>query len=304
MEQLSLVVTAEQAGRRLDHVLAEARPERSRSEAQRDIRSGNVRVGCRIVRQASCRVRCGETIDWQIPAKPVLAPRPIPLTILFEDEDLVVIDKPVGLVVHPGSGTSAPTLVEALLVDRDLPPSDDPARPGIVHRLDRETSGLIVVAKTPPALSSLQHQFAARSVRKTYLAIAEGSIPEDEGWIDAPVGRDPRLPSRMSVHPRGRPSQTAFSVVRRDGDVSLLAVHPRTGRTHQIRVHLRYIDHPVVGDALYGGRPATRLMLHAWRLAFTHPTTGASMKLQSDVPKGFPVHPYDEVAWWETAART
>ncbi|MFC2100071.1 RluA family pseudouridine synthase, partial [Candidatus Bipolaricaulota bacterium] len=211
-------------------------------------------TSARAASQRSYRVREGDQLTWEITSKPPLNPRPLDLSILHEDDHIVLVDKPAGLVVHPGAGTTTTTLVEALLVSRKLPASDDPTRPGIVHRLDKETSGVILVAKTPEALTALQQQFSARTTAKTYIAVVEGAVAEEEGWIDAPVGRDPRLPSRMAVQPAGREAQTGFSVLQRLDHATLLVVRPRTGRTHQIRVHCRYIGHPVVGDPVYGTR--------------------------------------------------
>ena len=252
MEKFSFTVEAGFHKRRLDHVLCEIDATVSRSEIQRAIRSDGVSIDGRTVRQPSYRVKEGETIVWSVSSKPPLTPRELPLRVLYEDRQIVVVDKPNGLVVHPGAGTVDTTLVEALLVDRELPPSDDPTRPGVVHRLDKDTSGVIVIAKTAAALAALQRQFAARTVRKAYLAVVDGTIPEEEGWIDAPIGRDPRVPSRMAVHSKGRVAQTGFEVLRRLDGQTLVLARPRTGRTHQIRVHMRYIGHAVIGDAVYG----------------------------------------------------
>ena len=258
MERIESIADADAKGTRLDRFLASTRPDASRSAIQREIRDGNVRVADVVVRQPSYRLRGGETIVWRLREPPSLAPRAIPIDIVYEDDALVVVDKPVGLVVHPGAGTNETTLVEGLLATRDLPKSDDPARPGVVHRLDKPTSGVLVVAKTEAALESLKAQFAARSVAKTYLAVVVGTIDEDEGTIDAPVGRDPARPSRMAVLPTGRLAQTEFDVLRRLGNKTLVAAHPRTGRTHQLRVHFAYIGHPVVGDDTYAGRSTSR----------------------------------------------
>ena len=252
MKRIVLIVNAKQAGRRLDRFLADACPDLSRAEVQRDVRAGHVSVSGDVIRQPSRRLRENETVTWEVTDRPTLSPRPIPLDVLYEDDHLVVVDKPTGLVVHPGAGTDSATLVEGLLADRTLPPSDDPVRPGIVHRLDKETSGVIVVAKTAAALVHLQRQFAARAVAKSYLAVVSGAIPEEEGTIDAPIGRDPAHPRRMSVQAQGRPAETDFRVLTRFDDSTLLLVRPHTGRTHQVRVHLRYIGHPVVGDLIYG----------------------------------------------------
>ena len=329
MKRIALTIDSEQAGRRLDRFLADANPEISRSEVQRDIRDGRVSVSGKVTRQPSHRLRENDEIVWEIADRAPLTPHPIPLDVLYEDEHLVVVDKPAGLVVHPGAGTEAPTLVEGLLADRTLPPSDDPVRPGIVHRLDKETSGVILVAKTSAALAHLQRQFAARSVEKTYLAVVRGVIAEGEGTIDAPIGRDPARPRRMSVRSQGRAARTDFRVLHRLRDSTLLLVRPYTGRTHQVRVHLQYIGHPVLGDPIYGdakhrrspqvasdtgsrgpgqaahdaqgrsGRAAMRgrLMLHAWQIGVQHPETGESLRFEAPIPAEFPKYPFEELVW-------
>ena len=214
MKRIVLIVDAEQAGRRLDQLLAAVHPELSRGKVQHDIRAGNVSISGTAVRQPSRRLRENDEVVWELAEKDVLTPRPMTLDILHEDDHLVVVDKPTGLAVHPGAGTGVPTLVEGLLSDRTLPPSDDPTRPGVVHRLDKETSGVVLVAKTSAALTHLQRQFAARSVRKSYIAVVGGIIREEEGTIDAPIGRDPAYPRRMSIHSQGRAAQTDFRVLR------------------------------------------------------------------------------------------
>lgn len=301
MEKIELRVRSEEAGVRLDRYLAGKIQGISRGEIQRTIRAGGVAIDGVTTSQPSRRLRAGEQVLWEALLQPLLTPERIELPILHEDGQIVVVDKPVGLVVHPGTGKSGSTLVEGLLVDRSLPPGDDPVRPGIVHRLDKETSGLIVVAKTRFALDSLKDQFALRKVTKLYLAQVGGRITEEEGLIDAPIGRDPAHPSRMAIHAQGRPSQTEFHVLNRGEKTTLLLVRPRTGRTHQIRVHLRYIGHPVLGDPLYG-RAGKRLLLHAWRIEFTHPESGARVRFEAPVPPEFPSYPYLEIPWPLSAA--
>ena len=293
MIELMIEADSEQVGRRIDQVLADTFPELSRTEIQHEIRSGKVTVSGERVCRPSYRVRGGNCIQWEIPNKPILSPCSIPLSILYEDSDLIVIDKPSGLVVHPGAGTTETTLVEGLLIDRELPVSDDPARPGIVHRLDKETSGVIAVAKTLETLESLKRQFLDRSTKKHYIAVVDGAFQETEGLIDAPIGRNPAMPQRMSIQASGRPAQTEFNVLSEFGDSSLLWVRPRSGRTHQIRVHLRYIGHSVLGDEKYGGKAADRLMLHAWRLVIQHPVLGVQMDFRAPVPECFPDFPYE-----------
>jgi 23S rRNA pseudouridine1911/1915/1917 synthase len=303
MECIERTVDAASEGLRLDRFLTQIRPDVSRSEIQRSIRSGHVNVAENTVQQPAYRLRQGETITWEVPVRLLLHPHSLPLRILFEDQHLVAVDKPPGLIVHPGAGTDRTTLVEGLLIGRSLPVDDDPLRPGIVHRLDKETSGVLIVAKTPMALASLKTQFASRAVTKLYLAVVDGMISEDEGWIDAPVARDPSRPSRMGIQVQGRSAQTAFRVLSRTSTRTFLLVCPHTGRTHQIRVHLRYIEHPVHGDTTYGGAIADRLFLHAWRLAVQHPETGQELRLEAPPPAGFPPYTYVDVPWTRIAAR-
>ena len=293
MTELTIAADSEQVGRRIDQVLAEAFRELSRTEIQQYLRSGKVDILGKPITRPAYRVRAGDCIRWDVPDKTLLSPHPMSLSVLYEDTALIVVDKPSGLVVHPGAGTSETTLVEGLLVDRDLAVSDDPARPGVVHRLDKETSGIIVFAKTHEALVSLKSQFADRCTRKHYIAFVEGTFQEREGLIDAPIGRDPRRPQLRSIQATGRPSQTEFTVLSDIADASLLWIRPRTGRTHQIRVHLRYAGHPILGDKKYGGRSTTRLMLHAWRLVIRHPILGEPMEFRSPVLEVFPDYPYE-----------
>jgi 23S rRNA pseudouridine1911/1915/1917 synthase len=284
---------SEQVGRRIDQVLANAHPEISRTEIQQEIRAGKVMVSGELVDRPSHRLRAGDCIQWEIPDKTILTPNTIPLEILYEDPFMVVINKASGIVIHPGAGTTETTLVEGLLVDRKLPVLDDPARPGVVHRLDMETSGVIVVAKTLNALDALKEQFADRSTKKHYIAVVDGTFNETEGHIDAPIGRNPAMPQRMSIQSGGRNAQTDFNVLSDLNGTSLLWVRPRTGRTHQIRVHMRYTGHSVVGDEKYGGSDADRLMLHAWRLTIRHPMHGEPMEFRAPVPESFPDFAYE-----------
>ncbi|MDD5219492.1 MAG: RluA family pseudouridine synthase [Candidatus Bipolaricaulis sp.] len=292
MEDIDRIVLPDEEGERLDRALVALGGGLARSEVQRQIRAGRVLVDAEPALQPSRRLRAGERILWRVAPEAALTPRDLGVPVLYEDAALVVVDKPVGLVVHPGAGTTDTTLVEALLVGRDLPASDDPARPGIVHRLDKETSGVLVVAKTAEALASLQRQFAERAVEKNYLALVGGVIAEDEGRIDAPIGRDPAVPRRMSIQAGGRAAHTVFRVLSRERDRTYLLVRPLTGRTHQVRVHFRYIGHPVLGDDLYGGPAARRLGLHAWRLTIRHPVTGDVMTFEAAPPQDFPACDY------------
>lgn len=304
MEQISRTIDPEDEGRRLDQFLVALDSGASRAEVQRQIRDGRVSIGGRAVTQPSHRLRRGESVVWLPRSLAPLTPQTIPLDIVYEDDDILVVNKSAGLVVHPGAGTTGTaTLVEGLLATRDLPPSDDPARPGIVHRIDKETTGVLVVAKTPRAMVSLKRQFADRVVEKSYLAWVCGTIDESEGCIDAPVGRDPRAPRRMAVCPGGRDAETEFRVLARRPNRTFVLIRPRTGRTHQIRVHFKYIGHPVVGDELYGGPRADGLQLHAWRLTILHPTSGERQTFEAPPPPIFPREFYEAAFDSDRAAR-
>ena len=302
METVLLSVEAEDAGQRLDRFLADANPHLSRSEIQQHIRAGEVVVNEAPIQRPAHRLKAGDAIQWQIPSQPLLQPAPMDLAIIYEDDHLVVVDKAMDVVVHPGAGTETTTLVEGLLHDRELARSDDPARPGVVHRLDRETSGVIVFAKSERALTELQRQFASRSVDKRYLAVVKGEFAEQVGMIDAPIGRNPALPQRMCVISGGRASQTDFKVLAKADKNSLVLAMPKTGRTHQIRVHFQYIKHPILGDDKYGGVSAPRLFLHAWCLRIDHPVHGRRMEFVAEAPAAFPKYDYDALLD-ENAAR-
>jgi 23S rRNA pseudouridine1911/1915/1917 synthase len=289
-------------GERLDRILASLLPGHSRAALQRLIREGHVRQEQRPVR-ASYKARGGERIVVELPAPlpSSLAAEDLPLVILHEDPDLLVLNKPPGMVVHPGAGATRGTLVNALLHHcRDLSGVGGTLRPGIVHRLDRDTSGVLVVAKNDESHRSLAAQFKSRAVRKTYEALVWGHPRPTEGTIDSPIGRHPSARVRMAVRPGGRPALTRYRIEANYGAVSLLEVHPETGRTHQIRVHMQALGCPIVGDRLYGGlrgRPAARgdlvrilvsdyggLALHARRLAFAHPRGGARCEFEAPRP--------------------
>jgi 23S rRNA pseudouridine1911/1915/1917 synthase len=287
-------VEASAAGRRLDVFLAERLPGTSRARLQGLITSGHVSVepagaGPRI--RPSYRVRTGERITVEIPPAEATALRPeaIPLDILYEDADLLVVNKPPGLTVHPGAGRSSGTLVHAVLAHcPDLPGIGGALRPGIVHRLDKDTSGLIIVAKTEAALRALQAQIQSRRARRDYLALVCGVVTQPEGSVDAPIGRDPRHRTRMAVAASGRRAVTHYRVAERFADATLLEVRLETGRTHQIRVHCASIGHPVAADRVYGRRAnrwgLDRQALHAHRLSFAHPSSGADLRFTAPLP--------------------
>jgi 23S rRNA pseudouridine1911/1915/1917 synthase len=223
------------------------------------------------------------------PEEPTVRPESLPLDIVYEDEYLLVVNKPAGMVVHPAARIVSGTLVNALLAHcPQVADVGGPDRAGIVHRLDRETSGLIVVAKNSETHAALQRQFKRRLVRKTYVALVEGQVQPREGIIEVPIGRDPKDRTRMAVSRTGRPAVTQYRVVEVFPQYTLLEVRPHTGRTHQIRVHLAWLGYPVVGDRVYGRRRQTLLpdrhFLHARELAFTHPVTGEKLVLSAPLP--------------------
>jgi len=292
----TLLTPPDRAGQRLDVWLAAALPELSRSRLQSLIAAGHVRVGGRTVKP-SLKVAAGATVTVEIPppAETTLLPEAIPLRVLHEDADILVLDKPAGLVVHPAAGHASGTLVNALLAHcPDLAGIGGEKRPGIVHRLDRDTSGVMVVAKNETALRGLAAQFKRRGVAKEYLAIVRGAPRPPAGRIETPIGRSARDRKKMSATPAaGRPAITLYDTVESFGAASLLRVRIETGRTHQIRVHMAYLGHPVIGDALYGrqrrdalpAEPPPRQMLHAARLEFDHPRTGLRMAFTAPVPE-------------------
>lgn len=283
----------EEGGERVDRYVAERVPELSRAQVQRLLEEGTVTVEG-VVPKASYRVRPGDVILVRVPppAPTDLIPEPMPLEVLYEDDDLVAINKPAGLAVHPSPGHPSGTLVNALLAHcADLSGIGGALRPGIVHRLDKDTSGLILVAKHDAAHRHLQSQFKGRSVSKIYLALVEGQLTPARGRIEAPLGRDPRQRKRMrviSVSEGGREAMTEYRVLEVLKGTTLVEVHPITGRTHQIRVHLSAVGHPVVGDRLYGFRRGwpglERQFLHAWKLTFRLPSTGKPITLVAPLP--------------------
>lgn len=272
MEERRLSFVVEGDGGRLDHILVDRIPDLSRSRLQKLIRGGLVMVNGKIITKTGFQLEGGEAVLATVPAarESRLEPEAIDLDIVFENEDLIVINKPPGMVVHPSVGHQSGTLVHAVLAHApDLRGVGDEKRPGIIHRLDKDTSGLIVVAKHDQAMAWLQSQFKHRTVEKSYLALVDGRPHTPNGRIEAPIGRHPSQRKRMAVVPasRGREALTVFHTLENFSRHTLLDVHPRTGRTHQIRVHLAYIDLPIVGDRVYGHRkpslPIARLFLHA-----------------------------------------
>ncbi len=284
-----------EAGQRLDHFLAAKMAGQSRARIQAWIEEGRVRAGG-AMRKASWKVRAGERIEVEPAEPPPLRafPEEIPLEILHEDDAVAAVNKPAGLVVHAGAGRVAGTLVNALLHRYGrLSEPGDAMRPGIVHRLDKGTSGVILVARTEAAHQSLAQQFASRTVEKVYLALVEGRVAAGQGVIDKPIERDPVRRTRMTARTgRGRRALTEYRVVERFEKFTLLEVRIRTGRTHQIRVHLASIGHPVAGDTLYGAaarpaglEPLGRPWLHAWRIGFVSPASGKRVTVEAPLPE-------------------
>jgi 23S rRNA pseudouridine1911/1915/1917 synthase len=281
-------VDAAQHGERLDKVLVVLAPEFSRSHLQGLIERDHVRVDGQLAPSASRRLRAGQRVEVELvptAESQAFRPEPVPVVTLYEDDDLLVVDKPAGLVVHPAAGNWSGTLLNGLLA-RD-PRAASLPRAGIVHRLDKDTSGLMVVGRTLPAVTALVRAIGLREVHREYLALAHGTLVPGSRTVEAPIGRDPASRVRMAVVASGRPSRTDVETVAVSGGISALRCTLHTGRTHQIRVHLAHLGHPLVADALYGGKPAlglTRQALHAFRLHLTHPVSGDELRFESPLP--------------------
>jgi 23S rRNA pseudouridine1911/1915/1917 synthase len=303
-------IVTEETGLRLDRVVVAHFPELSRTRVQELIEEGLVLLNGRTAKD-SHKVRVNDVIEVQPKKRPPLRAEPeaIPLDVLYEDGDLIAVNKPAGMSVHAGAGNARGTLVNALLGrGQALAQSDDPLRPGIVHRLDKETSGVLLVAKNDFAQARLSEGFRQRSIRKTYLALVQGSIKEEQGRIELPIARDPNRRTRMTAKhatllPNSRPARTDWRVLARIDSTSLLEIQLHTGRTHQIRVHFSALKHPVVGDTLYGaakqlhvGRTALpslgRNFLHAAKIGFAQPHSGKWIALSA--PLSFDLRQYLE----------
>ncbi|WP_420627436.1 RluA family pseudouridine synthase [Candidatus Leptofilum sp.] len=295
MSETTQTLQLDAPGQRLDKVLTEQLPDLSRTQIQRLLKEGQILVNGRSAK-ANLKLEGGEevTITLPEPKETELIPEDIPLDIQYEDDDMLVVNKPAGMVVHPAVGHASGTLVNAVLFHRpDLPGIGGEKRPGIVHRLDKETSGLIAIAKNEGALRHLQAQFKARTVGKQYLALVDGQVQPPSALIDAPIGRDPRQRKKMAVIPygrssRSRPAQTQYDTVTAYDDHTLLQCELFTGRTHQIRVHLAYIGNPIVGDKVYGRRKQSirlkRHFLHAAVLRVKRPSDDEELTLHAELP--------------------
>ncbi len=296
------IIPTELDGARLDRALSELFPSHSRSAVARLVLAKQVRLDGRTAEKPSQRVAAGQRVELDVPdAVPsTVASQEIPLTILHDDEDVVVIDKPAGIVVHPSAGHADGTLVNALLFHvRDLSGIGGEVRPGIVHRLDKDTSGVMIIAKNDEAHRRLTAAWNTEGVRKEYLAVVYGTPASDRGTVDAPIGRDPRDRKRMAIVADGRRAITDYEIVERLRASSLVRCRLRTGRTHQIRVHMKHLGHPIVGDPVYSGpqwkgipekklqrtlSSLTRQMLHAERITFVHPRSGEPITVTAEIP--------------------
>jgi len=291
---IELLVTEPNDGMRIDAYLR-ANTEFSRSRVSALMLEGAIAVDGVVQVKPSFKIAAGQKVVLSVPqTRPVdIVPQNIPLDILYQDSDVVIVNKPCGMVVHPAAGNEDRTLVNALLYHvHDLSGIGGEMRPGIVHRLDKDTSGLILIAKNDKAHALLSDQFKERSMEKHYRAVAFGSFREEGGLIDAPIARHPVDRKKMAIVPDGKPSQTEWKVMERLKGATYLDVHLLTGRTHQIRVHMHSIGHPLLGDRIYAPNIKTsvhipRLMLHAYSLAFTHPTTGERMEMTAPLPEKF-----------------
>ena len=279
---------ADKPGERLDKYVCQQHPELSRSHVQRLIAEGYITVNDQ-KGKPGLRLSKGDRLKLVIPPAPPsrLVPEAMPLNIIYEDADLLAIDKPAGLTVHPAPGHPSHTLVNAILSHfPHLADIGDSLRPGVVHRLDKDTSGVMLVAKNSAAQADLSQQFKSHSVTKAYLVLVKGKLTPENGVIEADIGRDPRNRKRMAVVAEGREARTGYRVVKYIGDYTLIEVMPETGRTHQIRVHLAAIGYPVVGDKVYGVKSPylSRQFMHACRLGFKLPSSGEYVEFKSELP--------------------
>lgn len=290
----TMKITIKEGGKRLDAALVMAGLEQSQSTLASWIKDGQVLVNDAPVK-SSYKAKAGDQVSITVPEtkETSLEAENIPLDIVYEDDDLIVVNKPQGMVVHPAAGHATGTLVNALLYHAPLSSINGEFRPGIVHRIDRDTSGLLMVAKNDQAHQALAEELKAHKTERYYYALVKGNFTEDEGTVDAPIGRHPKDRKKQAVVPGGRDAVTHFKVLERFDGFTLLRLALETGRTHQIRVHMQYIGHSVVGDPTYGhqqkiaGMTLKGQLLHAKTLVLTHPTTKETMTFDSDLPKTF-----------------
>ena len=281
-------VIIKEAGNRLDKSLADL-TELSRSQANEAIKAGTVLVNGKLAK-AKYVVKEGDVITYVLPEEEVLEYKAedIPLDIIYEDADVAVVNKPQGIVVHPSAGHTSGTLVNALMYHvKDLSSINGVVRPGIVHRIDKDTSGLLMIAKNDKAHNALAAELKDKKSLRKYVAIVHGNLPNDRGVIEAPIGRSDKDRKKQAVTAKGKPAVTRFTVLERFGNYTLVELQLETGRTHQIRVHMAYIGHPVAGDPLYGPRKTLKgqgQFLHAKTLGFTHPTTGELVEFTAEEP--------------------
>lgn len=284
-------IRIKETGTRLDKALADL-TELSRSQASEQIKAGLVLVNGR-AQKAKYAVKAGDIVTYELPQEEILdcPPQDLPLDIIYEDADVAVVNKPQGMVVHPSAGHPSGTLVNALLFHiKDLSTINGVVRPGIVHRIDKDTSGLLMIAKNDRAHQFLADELKEKKSLRQYMAIVHGNLPNDRGVIEAPIGRSDKDRKKQAVTAKGKPALTHFQVVERLGDYTLVKLTLETGRTHQIRVHMAYIGHPLAGDPLYAPKKTLKgqgQFLHAETLAFTHPVTGQLMRFSAEVPAIF-----------------
>lgn len=291
MENIKLIITEKTIGR-IDKVLSEELIAYSRSQIQQWLKDSLVRVNNKVVK-ANYKVQPADEVIIQLP-KPkmmVVSPENIPLDIVYEDQDVVVINKPQGMVVHPSAGHFKGTMVHALLYHiKDLSSINDVIRPGIVHRIDKDTSGLLIVAKNNQAHEALAKQLKDKTILRKYIALIHGEVPHEQGTIDAPIGRSKTNRKMQAIIKDGRSAVTHFKVLEKFTGYTLIELQLETGRTHQIRVHMKYIGHPVAGDPVYGPKKTLKgegQFLHAKVLGFTHPTTHERMVFEAPLPEIF-----------------
>ena len=293
MQIFTFIVSAEDKGERLDSYLAHSLENVTRSRVKNLIEEGAVSVGNKVVKKSGYTLKESDLVSITVeePTELTAIPEDLPIDIVYEDGDFLVINKAQGMVTHPATGSPSGTLVNALLYHvKDLSGINGVLRPGIVHRLDKDTSGLIMVAKNDKAHLSLSAQIAEKSAKRYYIALVDGNIKDDSGIIEQPIARHRTERKKMAVDKEGRAAKTAFKVLERFKNYTLVEYELFTGRTHQIRVHSSFIHHPVVGDPVYGGSNKFHLegqLLHAFRLELTHPSTGERMSFEAKIPVYF-----------------